>query len=101
MSRFRQSRLLSATARHMIWFSPTGGEGRFLPAILQVRIPVDGVEDGDGLRDQRLGMKRHRRYWPVVMALRLRWVRQGDGMLGGDIGHAQDILQARREDPHD
>ncbi len=85
----------------MIWFSPTGGEGRFLPAILQVRIPVDGVEDGDGLRDQRLGMKRHRRYWPVVMALRLRWVRQGDGMLGGDIGHAQDVLQARREDPHD
>ncbi len=68
---------------------------------LQVSIPVDGVEDGDGLRDQRLGMKRHRRYWPVVMALRLRWVRQGDGMLGGDIGHAQDVLQARREDPHD
>jgi hypothetical protein len=28
-------------------------------------------------------------------------VRQGDGMLGGDIGHAQDVLQARREDPHD
>ncbi len=68
---------------------------------LQVSIPVDGVEDGDGLRDQRLGMKRHRRNWPVVMALRLRRVGQGDGMLGGDMGHAQDVLQARREDPHD
>jgi hypothetical protein len=59
-----------------------GGEGWFrLPAVLEIRIPVDGVEDGNGLLDQALRLEA-----PVAILLArhrpaLR-VRQRDGSNG-------------------
>ena len=53
------------------------GEGWFpIPAVLQIRITVDGVEDGDGLLDQALGIE-------VPLAILLAHHRPGFHQPGG------------------
>ena len=91
----------TGTPANLAFPANRGGEGGFsIPAVLKIRIPIQGVEDADGLLNQALGIEAPA---PLLsgrhgLGLPFRLVRGGACVeLARRVGDPHNIVNERRE----